>query len=232
MPNYPTNEQQRRSDPFEQGDLAEAQPHSPYQRGPLAMGQPQETPYASPVSHFDQTTWESPYSRMPQESNLSSDPNTLNRPLPSTSHSSYGLTPYALQDPGVHPVAPEQVQPEDASPLLNNASYANTSFPGSYSGRTDGGYAQIEQSDEQGNMVRYGKIPSRQPRRFKTVKRVELSHGNLVLDCPVPDKLLQMCSLRNEREFTHMRCEKLSVPPLGMQRLKQRSQRYGRDVRS
>ncbi|CAG8587729.1 2993_t:CDS:1, partial [Scutellospora calospora] len=38
----------------------------------------------------------------------------------------------------------------------------------------------------------YGRAPLRQPRRYKTTKRVELYQGNLVLDCPVPTKFLQM----------------------------------------
>lgn len=42
-------------------------------------------------------------------------------------------------------------------------------------------------------------------RRWKTVKKVELFNGNLVLDCPVPKKLLGMLPQKKEREFTHMR---------------------------
>ncbi|ORY76991.1 glycosyltransferase family 2 protein [Protomyces lactucae-debilis] len=44
-----------------------------------------------------------------------------------------------------------------------------------------------------------------QPRRYKTMKRVELYNGNLVLDCPVPKKLLDTLPIRDGREFTHMR---------------------------
>lgn len=58
---------------------------------------------------------------------------------------------------------------------------------------------------DQDSVVRYGRIPQRQPRRYKTVKRVQLYHGNLVLDCQVPPKLLDQCPRRDEREFTHMR---------------------------
>lgn len=50
-------------------------------------------------------------------------------------------------------------------------------------------------------------------RRFKTVKRVELFRGNLVLDCPVPKKLLQMLPMANEREFTHMRYSAATCDP-------------------
>jgi len=58
--------------------------------------------------------------------------------------------------------------------------------------------------DEEGN-IRYGRIPQRVPRRYKTKKRYELFHGNLVIDNEVPSKLLDMCPLKNEREFKFMR---------------------------
>lgn len=55
------------------------------------------------------------------------------------------------------------------------------------------------------NRCRYGRIPQRVPRRYKTKKRYELFHGNLVIDNEVPSKLLDMCPLKNEREFKFMR---------------------------
>ena len=53
---------------------------------------------------------------------------------------------------------------------------------------------------------RYGRIPQRVPRRYKTKKRYELFHGNLVIDNEVPSKLLDMCPQKTEREFKFMRC--------------------------
>lgn len=50
-------------------------------------------------------------------------------------------------------------------------------------------------------------------RRWKTVKKVALYKGNLVLDCPVPKKLLQMLPLKEEREFTHMRYSAATCDP-------------------
>lgn len=41
--------------------------------------------------------------------------------------------------------------------------------------------------------------------RWKTVKKVALFKGNLVLDCPVPNMLLNQLPMKTEREFTHMR---------------------------
>jgi chitin synthase len=71
-----------------------------------------------------------------------------------------------------------------------------------------GGY-----EDEETNNIRYGKIPQRVPRRYKTIKRVELFHGNFVMDMKVPTKLLDLCANKNEREFTHMRYSAATCDP-------------------
>lgn len=77
-----------------------------------------------------------------------------------------------------------------------------------------GGYAEVASIDDQPETnIRYGRIPQRVPRRYKTLKKVELFHGNLVLDSAVPSKLLDMCALRNEREFTHMRYSAATCDP-------------------
>ena len=59
--------------------------------------------------------------------------------------------------------------------------------------------------------------PSPAPiRRWKTVKEVQLFNGNLVLDCPVPPKLLQQVNhaAPPERdEFTHMRYSAATCDP-------------------
>ncbi|GAA6063174.1 hypothetical protein JCM10212_005019 [Sporobolomyces blumeae] len=63
------------------------------------------------------------------------------------------------------------------------------------------------------NIVTYGRIPQRQPRRYKTVKRVQLYNGNLVLDCQVPPKLLERVPRKDDREFTHMRYTAVTCDP-------------------
>ena len=63
------------------------------------------------------------------------------------------------------------------------------------------------------NLYSNSQKPSRQPRRFKTVKRVELYNGNLVLDCPVPNKLLSALGRKEDREFTHMRYTAATCDP-------------------
>ncbi|KAF2672596.1 hypothetical protein BT63DRAFT_382463 [Microthyrium microscopicum] len=66
----------------------------------------------------------------------------------------------------------------------------------------------------------YEDMPSPSPapmiRRWKTVKEVQLFNGNLVLDCPVPPRLLNQiqCAKPPERdEFTHMRYSAATCDP-------------------
>ncbi|KAG1810957.1 glycosyltransferase family 2 protein [Suillus subaureus] len=91
-------------------------------------------------------------------------------------------------------------------PLLrHNGPYAAASMPG--------GYQEAVADDRSETNIRYGHIPQRVPRRYKTIKKVELFHGNFVLDSAVPSKLLDMCAIRNEREFTHMRYSAATCDP-------------------
>lgn len=55
--------------------------------------------------------------------------------------------------------------------------------------------------------MHFGPAPARgaQLRRHKTRKNVRLTHGNLVLDCPIPTKLQSFLSRRGEDEFMSMR---------------------------
>ncbi|KAG1739396.1 glycosyltransferase family 2 protein [Suillus paluster] len=101
----------------------------------------------------------------------------------------------------------EMVDREDLGdmPLLQrNGPYASGPMPGGYQEAID---------DRSETNIRYGRIPQRVPRRYKTIKKVELFHGNFVLDSAVPTKLLDMCALRNEREFTHMRYSAATCDP-------------------
>ncbi|KDR77594.1 hypothetical protein GALMADRAFT_65539 [Galerina marginata CBS 339.88] len=81
--------------------------------------------------------------------------------------------------------------------------------PGNYDDDMDG----ITEDNRSENNIRYGRIPQRVPRRYKTIKKVELFHGNFVLDNAVPKKLLDMCANRTEREFTHMRYSAATCDP-------------------
>ena len=59
----------------------------------------------------------------------------------------------------------------------------------------------------------YGHIPQRQSQRRRTVRRLELHDGHLVIDCPVPTKLLQRLPIKEGREFTHMRYTAVTCDP-------------------
>ncbi|KAI0318366.1 glycosyltransferase family 2 protein [Amylostereum chailletii] len=82
------------------------------------------------------------------------------------------------------------------------------------SAKMPGDYNSVPNDDgEQDTNIRYGRIPQRVPRRYKTIKKVELFHGNFVLDSAVPTKLLNLCAQREEREFTHMRYSAATCDP-------------------
>ncbi|KAF9431630.1 Chitin synthase, class 1 [Entomortierella beljakovae] len=59
----------------------------------------------------------------------------------------------------------------------------------------------------------YGPVPTAQHRRYKTTRKVKLTSGNLVLDCPVPSKFLQGCKYKEGEEFTHMRYTAATCDP-------------------
>ncbi|KAJ3855614.1 glycosyltransferase family 2 protein [Lentinula lateritia] len=85
-------------------------------------------------------------------------------------------------------------------------------IPGAYNGDWNDG------DGGDGNNIRYGRIPQRVPRRYKTIKKVELFHGNFVIDSPVPSKLLSLAGLpadttNLDREFTHMRYSAATCDP-------------------
>ncbi|KAF9968391.1 Chitin synthase, class 1 [Mortierella alpina] len=61
--------------------------------------------------------------------------------------------------------------------------------------------------------LHYGSAPMRQARRYKTTKKVTLTQGNLVLDCPVPTKLLDVLPRKAEDEFTSMRYTAVTCDP-------------------
>jgi chitin synthase len=77
---------------------------------------------------------------------------------------------------------------------------------------SSGGSSSVTFAD-QDRTKHYGQAPVRQPRRYKTTKRVELFQGNLVLDCPVPSKLLSIVPRQEDREFTHMRYTACTCDP-------------------
>ncbi|ORX51940.1 chitin synthase 1 [Hesseltinella vesiculosa] len=56
-------------------------------------------------------------------------------------------------------------------------------------------------------------VPRRQPRRYNTSRRVKLTSGHLVLDCPIPDEYMKQVSIKEGKEFTHMRYTAITDDP-------------------
>ncbi|EKM49889.1 glycosyltransferase family 2 protein [Phanerochaete carnosa HHB-10118-sp] len=189
--------------PFEQHHLSspnpyehEHQPFQPIHADPFAVpGQPPADVYHSP-------TQAGPGYADPYQSHLhaTSPPPVQSGILPMAS--AYTLNPGAPHDFG------DQQEEFDVDtgdmPLLRRDGPPMS---------TPGEYEPVAPDDRSESNIRYGRIPQRVPRRYKTIKKVELFHGNFVLDSPVPSKLLQMSAQKTEREFTHMRYSAATCDP-------------------
>ncbi|KAM0798984.1 chitin synthase 2 [Usnea florida] len=121
---------------------------------------------------------------------------------PEDHHDQYFTEPYEPhpQDQG------QYYDDNDHQPILqpDNAYGPNPQDPGpGLTGAYDG--------------VQPGPNPSPAPiRRWKTVKEVQLFNGNLVLDCPIPPKLLSQvphAQAPERDEFTHMRYSAATCDP-------------------
>ncbi|KAL1962299.1 hypothetical protein VTN77DRAFT_9790 [Rasamsonia byssochlamydoides] len=131
---------------------------------------------------------------------------------PEDHHDAYYTQPY-------QPTAPPQDDydlgqyhsQDDRAPILHSdAPYG----PDSYEPPDYGGQRQQEEYHDEPSVA---PTPSPAPiRRWKTVKEVQLFHGNLVLDCPVPPKLLSQvphAEPPGRDEFTHMRYSAATCDP-------------------
>ena len=97
---------------------------------------------------------------------------------------------------------------------LGNLPRRRTSADSSQSGRSfdsrdeKTGYGEGEPTNRH-----FGPAPTHPIlRRNKTKKRIALTHGNVVLDCPVPTRLKGFLPRKDEEEFLFMRCVILRVP--------------------
>jgi chitin synthase len=118
----------------------------------------------------------------------------------------YSINPQAHHDQYYNP--PYQPSPhEEHRPILQAQDTGYGPDP-----HTAPGYSDYDGA--------HGPEPSATPapalKRYKTVKEVQLFNGNLVLDCPIPPKLLNMVPHAQppERdEFTHMRYSAATCDP-------------------
>lgn len=86
-----------------------------------------------------------------------------------------------------------------------------------YADQSQDGAFDYGDDDEEGNSStqHFGPAPptGAQLRRHKSKKHVPLTQGNLVLDCPVPTKLLSVLNNRTATEFTTMRYTAVTCDP-------------------
>ncbi|KAG9051636.1 Chitin synthase, class 1 [Tulasnella sp. UAMH 9824] len=151
--------------------------------------------YGGPVRPY--STGPSPPPLRPPTGDFGTRPPMLPSPNDSTGHVRQS---YQLEDEGVQPH-------EDLGdmPLLRRRNSGASVNPG--------GFIDPSEAPPEETNIRYGRIPQRVPRRYKTMKKVGLYHGNLVFDCPVPSKLLDMCANRTDREVTHLRYTAATCDP-------------------
>ncbi|KIJ45918.1 glycosyltransferase family 2 protein [Sphaerobolus stellatus SS14] len=181
---------------------------------PSITPNPYEVPHHSPNPYDHPHHSPNPYGNPHQSSNPYDNPPRLTTPA----HADPFLT--STDDGGPNP-NPFQSTPQSQGyelhdepyelgtghiPLLTKEEISSTRIPGAYSP------APLEEPEEQ-TKIRYGRIPQRVPRRNKTIKKVELFHGNFVLDSAVPAKLLDMSAMRTEREFAYMRYSAATCDP-------------------
>ncbi|KAI1087500.1 glycosyltransferase family 2 protein [Rostrohypoxylon terebratum] len=117
---------------------------------------------------------------------------------PEQHHDAYGHQPYEPPHSTSTPFSDQQAYDySDQQPMLSQ----------------NNPYAQGQPQEP------YADDPGRQPQaggglqRKKTVKQVLLYRGNLVLDCPIPPKLLNNVNHGERDEFTHMRYTAATCDP-------------------
>lgn len=104
------------------------------------------------------------------------------------------------------------------SPHLHQGASANNAPRAHFDMSGGGGFVPLPPPTSPGppgtpDTRHYGPAPTAQRRRFHTTKKVKLTSGNLVLDCPVPSKLLKSLKYQDGEEFTHMRYTAATCDP-------------------
>lgn len=122
-----------------------------------------------------------------------------NDPLQSTAYDSGFLDQYHQRDGMQQPLLTSGMSPIPPSPGIMHRPDHTQYFP--------------NPSPMNGGMPYHGEAPRRQARRYKTVRKVKLTGGNLVLENPVPTKYLQYVQRRDAHEFTHMRYTAATCDP-------------------
>ncbi|RYP47906.1 hypothetical protein DL768_006122 [Monosporascus sp. mg162] len=122
---------------------------------------------------------------------------------PEQHHDAYYNQPYEPSPAGTPYNEPQGYDLDDRRPMLaQNDPYAQ--------GLPQQPYADDPRHQQQPQQPQQ---PAGGLRRFKTVKQVLLYRGNLVLDCPIPPKLLNQLPHGERDEFTHMRYTAATCDP-------------------
>ena len=112
---------------------------------------------------------------------------------PEAHHDGYYNQPYEPQPQGAQPGFEPGFEYDDRRPMLQHQDSSMSE-----------GYRDHPQQQQAGG----GGL-----KRWKTVKEVLLYRGNLVLDCPVPPRLLSQIPHGDRDEFTHMRYTAATCDP-------------------
>ncbi|KAA8569656.1 hypothetical protein EYC84_001259 [Monilinia fructicola] len=172
--------------------------------GGYRVGTPSDQLQAQPsysVEHIDQSQY---HQRMPLNQSQSYDSEySLD---PNAHHDAYFQPPYQPQAQAQDPYG--YADDDDHQPILQSHEPYGPD-PHTASGIEYKGYDGA-----------HGPSPTETPvpqlRRYKTVKEVQLFNGNLVLDCPIPPKLLNQVNHApppERDEFTHMRYSAATCDP-------------------
>ncbi|KAJ0297384.1 hypothetical protein COL5a_003120 [Colletotrichum fioriniae] len=122
-------------------------------------------------------------------------------------HGDYGVNPEAHHDAyynqSYEPSPHDPAHPYDQPTGYNEYEDNRPMLPHQDTMTTDGGYQDNPTPQPAGGGIK----------RWKTVKQVLLYRGNLVLDCPVPPRLLNQLPHGERDEFTHMRYSAATCDP-------------------
>lgn len=195
-----------------------------YNEAAMALQNPPE-PSTSPLSYNATMTahlptlLSSPYGQVPNEQEHETRSNPYDAyPSPSSSYddkTEVAHTPAGLDGALHNPYSP--YIPHDEKHAGGDGYYSED---GDYSGARDDDYWE---GDEEGGFAHtvaldtqhFGPAPAKGAllRRHKTKKKVVLTQGNLILDCPVPSKLKGFLSRRGDEEFETMRYTAVTCEP-------------------
>ncbi|KAG0331756.1 Chitin synthase, class 1, partial [Podila humilis] len=136
----------------------------------------------------------------------------LMTPIPSNNVSfSVPMTTMPMAMPHANPTGGGVHMPESHYPFNNGFGPQSSGYP--YFQQPPPPPPMMMMNHQHHHNQHFGPVPMRQQRRYKTTRKVQLTQGNLVLDCPIPSKLLDVLPKKNGDEFTTMRYTAVTCDP-------------------